>query len=173
MKKFTLFLSAMLMSMMSMAAPLGEGYSKVTDITTLAAGDKVVLYCDDAELGVTGYDGNKDAKVAETGWVEYVVEAAEGGVLLKDEEQYIAQPSGNHFKYADKGGVCTVSKDGKFTSNNRILYQQNTYYRMYEGKESDSNYKPFYVYTNANRHQEQTAIQNVQDSIFYRVYEVY
>ena len=146
MKKFTLFLSAMLMSLMSMAAPLGEGYSKVTDITTLAAGDKVVLYCDDAELGVTGYDGKKDATVAETGWVEYVVEAAEGGVLLKDGEQYIAQPSGNHFKYADKGGVCTVSKDGKFTSNNRILYQQNTYYRMYEGKESDAAYKPFYVY---------------------------
>ena len=112
MKKFTLFLSAMLMSLMSMAAPLGEGYSKVTDITTLAAGDKVVLYCDDAELGVTGYNGNKDATVAETGWVEYVVEAAEGGVLLKDGEQYISLTAKNTFKYAADGSVCKVNAEG-------------------------------------------------------------
>jgi co-chaperonin GroES (HSP10) len=42
MKKITLFLSAMLFSVMSFAG-LGEGYTKVTDITTLAAGDKVVV----------------------------------------------------------------------------------------------------------------------------------
>ena len=150
MKKFTLFLSAMLFSVMSMAGALGDGYSKVTDIATLAAGDKVVLYCDEVSLGVTGWDGSKDATVGANGWVEYVVENAENGVLLKDGEMYIAQPTGNHFKYADKGVVCTVSKDGKFTSNNRILYQQGTYYRMYEGKESDSNYKPFYVYEVTN-----------------------
>ena len=70
MKKITLFLSAMLFSVMSFAG-LGEGYTKVTDITTLSAGDKVVLYCDDAQLGVTGWNGNKDATVAESGWVEY------------------------------------------------------------------------------------------------------
>ena len=87
MKKITLLLSAMLFSVMSFAS-LGEGYTKVTDITTLAAGDKVVLYCDDAALGVTGYNGNKDATVASTGWVEYVVEAANGGVLLKDGKTY-------------------------------------------------------------------------------------
>ena len=87
MKKFTLFLSALLFSAMTFAAALGTGYSKVTDITTLSAGDKVVLYCDDANLGVTGWNGSKDATVAATGWVEYIVEAAEGGVYLKDGDQ--------------------------------------------------------------------------------------
>ena len=80
MKKLSFFLMAMLVSLTSFAAALGEGYSKVTDITTLSAGDKVVLYSDDAELGITGWDGNKTATAAAEGWVEYVVEAAEGGV---------------------------------------------------------------------------------------------
>ena len=149
MKKFTLFLSAMLFSLMSMAGALGDGYSKVIDITTLSAGDKVVLYCDDANVGVTGWDNNKDATVGANGWVEYVVENAENGVLLKDGETYIAQPTGNYFKYDAKGGVCTVT-NGKLTSNGRILYQQGNYYRMYADKESDSNFKPFYVYEVTN-----------------------
>ena len=46
MKKITLLMSALLFTVMSFAAALGEGYAKVTDITTLTAGDKVVLYCD-------------------------------------------------------------------------------------------------------------------------------
>ena len=111
MKKITLFLSAILFSVMSFAS-LGEGYTKVTDITTLAAGDKVVLYCDDAALGVTGYDGNKDATVDATGWVEYVVEAADGGVLLKDGEKYISLTVKNSFKYAATGSVCKVTAAG-------------------------------------------------------------
>lgn len=153
MKKFTLFLSALLISMVSMAAPLGEGYSKVTDITTLAAGDKVVLYCDDAELGVTGYNGNKDATVAATGWVEYIVETAEGGVFLKDEAkgQYVL-PASKAFKYASEPSIaCNVSSDGilygVISEQNYYLYDNNgQYYRMYVDKSSDSKYKPFYVY---------------------------
>ena len=109
MKKFTLFLSALLITMVSMATPLGEGYSKVTNITTLSAGDKVVLYCDDAELGVTGWDGNKTATVAATGWVEYIVEAADGGVLLKDADKYIALTAKNAFYYNETGSVCKVN----------------------------------------------------------------
>ena len=156
MKKITLLLSAMLFSVMSFAG-LGEGYTKVTDITTLAAGDKVVLYCDDAALGVTGYNGNKDATVDATGWVEYVVEAADGGVLLKDGNQYISLTVKNSFKYAATGSVCKVTAAGVLTctwsGTDYLLYQNNgdggPFYRMYTDKTGSSyeaSYKPFYVY---------------------------
>ena len=156
MKKFTLLLSAMLFSVMSFAG-LGEGYTKVTDIATLAAGDKVVLYCDAAALGVTGYDGNKDATVDATGWVEYVVEAADGGVLLKDGEKYISLTVKNSFKYAATGSVCKVTAAGvlycTLSGTDYLLYQNNgeggPFYRMYTDKTGNSNeasYKPFYVY---------------------------
>lgn len=156
MKKITLLLSAMLFSVMSFAS-LGEGYTKVTDITTLAAGDKVVLYCDDAALGVTGYNGNKDATVDATGWVEYVVEAADGGVLLKDGEKYISLTVKNSFKYAATGSVCKVTAAGvlycTLSGTDYLLYQNNgeggPFYRMYTDKTGSSyeaSYKPFYVY---------------------------
>lgn len=151
MKKFTLFLSAILISAMSFAAALGEGYSKVTDITTLAAGDKVVVYCDDASLGVTGWNDNKDATVAAEGWVEYVVEAAEGGVLLKDGDNYIALTAKNGFYYNATGSVCKVNAAGVLycTLNDvdYFLYENGgNYYRMYADKTGNSAYKPFYVY---------------------------
>ena len=154
MKKFTLFLSALLITMVSMATPLGEGYSKVTNITTLSAGDKVVLYCDDAELGVTGWDGNKTATVAATGWVEYIVEAADGGVLLKDADKYIALTAKNAFYYNETGSVCKVNATGvlyiTFDGADYLLYENenngNPLYRMYVDKSTDNRYKPFYVY---------------------------
>lgn len=153
MKKFTLILGAMLLSMMSFAG-LGEGYSKVTDIATLSAGDKVVLYCDDAELGVTGWDGNKTATAAASGWVEYVVEAADGGVLLKDGEQYISLTVKNTFKYAATGSVCNVNASGvlycTLSGVDYFLYENanngNPLYRMYADKTGNAQYKPFYVY---------------------------
>lgn len=154
MKKFTLFLSTLLFSMMSFGAPLGEGYSKVTDITTLSAGDKVVLYCDDASLGITGWDGNKTATAATTGWVEYVVEAAEGGVLLKDTDKYIALTAKNAFYYNETGSVCKVNATGvlyiTFNGADYLLYENanngNPLYRMYVDKTGNAQYKPFYVY---------------------------
>ena len=153
MKKFTLFLSALLFSAMTFAAALGTGYSKVTDITTLSAGDKVVLYCDDANLGVTGWNGNKDATVAATGWVEYIVEAAEGGVYLKDGDQYITDAeSANQFKYGEKA-VCHVSATGVLGCLSKYLHENNNngtlYYRMYKestAQKYPDSYKPFYVY---------------------------
>jgi hypothetical protein len=155
MKKFTLMLSAMLFSVMSFAS-LGEGYSKVTDIATLSAGDKVVLYCDDAELGVTGWDGNKTATAAATGWVEYVVEAADGGVLLKDGEQYVGLTAKNRFDYTATGSVCKVTAEGilyitlEADGKDYLLYENanngNPLYRMYVDKTGNSQYKPFYVY---------------------------
>ena len=154
MKKFTLFLGTLLFSMMSFGAPLGEGYSKVTDITTLSAGDKVVLYCDDAELGITGWDGNKTATAATTGWVEYAVEAAEGGVLLKDTDKYIALTAKNAFYYNETGSVCKVNATGvlyiTFNGADYLLYENanngNPLYRMYVDKTGNAQYKPFYVY---------------------------
>ena len=94
MKKLFTILAAVCFAGSMMAAALVDGYTKVTDISTLAAGDKVVIYCDGISKGVTGWNGSKDATVAETGWVEYLVEAATGGVYLKDEAKnnYIASP---------------------------------------------------------------------------------
>ena len=148
MKKFTLLLSAMLLACATglWAASLGEGYTKVTDISSLAVGDKVVLYADDASVGVTGWNSNKDATVAETGWVEYVVEAAEKGVLLKDEAEskYIASPgNANVFQYGETGGVCSVDQNGVLCCNSRYLCKNSTYHRMYS---SIGTYNPFYVY---------------------------
>ena len=152
MKKLSFLLMAMLVSLTSFAAALGEGYEKVTDISTLAAGDKVVLYCDDASLGVTGVNGSKDAAVAATGWVEYLVEAATGGVKLKDTNanKYISLTSKNSFTYATSGSVCKVNAQGvlyiTLSGSNYFLYQNGTYYRMYVDKTGNSGYKPFYVY---------------------------
>ena len=153
MKKITLLLSAMLFAVMSFAS-LGEGYSKVTDITTLSAGDKVVLYSDDAELGITGWDGKKTATAATDGWVEYVVETAEGGVLLQDGEKYIALTAKNSFSYNDTGSVCKVTADGilyiTLEGTDYLLYENanngSPLYRMYADKTGNSQYKPFYVY---------------------------
>ena len=139
---------AMLVSLTSFAAALGEGYEKVTDISKLAAGDRVVVYCDGSSIGVTGWNGSKDATVAAEGWVEYLVEAASGGVYLKDEKanNYIASPgSSNQFKYGTKG-VCSVDANGVLKCNSRFLChndQNGNYYRMYTAIGS---YKPFYVY---------------------------
>ena len=145
---------AMLVSLTSFAAALGEGYSKVTDITTLSAGDKVVLCCDDADKGVTGWDGTKTATAAAEGWVEYVVETAEGGVLLKDGEQYIALTAKNGFYYTATGSVCKVTADGVLyiTLNDvdYLLYENanngSPLYRMYVDKTGNAQYKPVYVY---------------------------
>ena len=131
-----------------------DGYTKVTDITTLAAGDKVVLYCDDSAVGVTGFDGSKDATVAAAGWVEYVVEAADGGVLLKDGDQYISLTVKNTFKYAATGSVCNVNASGVLYCTlcgiDYFLYENanngNPVYRMYADKTGNAQYKPFYVY---------------------------
>ena len=128
------------------AKPLTDGYTKVTNISALANGDKVVLYCDEAGVGVTGWNGNKDATIGASGWVEYVVEVADGGFYLKDGDQYITgAESANHFKYGEKA-VCGVSDAGVLACGTKFLYKNNDYYRMYTDKSSNSGYKPFYVY---------------------------
>ena len=144
---------AMLVSLTSFAAALGDGYEKVTDISTLAAGDKVVLYCDDSNIGVTGVNGTKDAAVAATGWVEYLVEAATGGVKLKDTNanKYVSLTTKNTFTYAASGSVCKVNAKGvlaiTLSGTDYFLYNNGgNYYRMYTDKTGNASYKPFYVY---------------------------
>lgn len=138
--------------------PVGsiDGYSKVTDAASLVDGDKVVLYCNDSQVGITGWDGTKTATAAATDWVEYVVEVADGGFLLKDGEQYIALTVKNSFSYNATGSVCKVTADGimyitlEADGKDYLLYENanngNPLYRMYVDKTGNSQYKPFYVY---------------------------
>ena len=138
--------------------PVGsiDGYSKVTNAASLVDGDKVVLYCNDSQVGITGWDGTKTATAAATGWVEYVVEVADGGFLLKDGEKYIALTVKNSFSYNATGSVCKVTADGVLyitlaaDGKDYLLYENanngNPLYRMYVDKTGNSQYKPFYVY---------------------------
>jgi hypothetical protein len=93
--------------------PLTDGYTKVTNISALTNGDKVVLYCDLYAVGVAGHDGNKTGIMAADGWVEYVVETVDGGIMLKDEEagQYAALLDKNSFHYAAEGSVFNVTEN--------------------------------------------------------------
>lgn len=140
--------------------PLTDGYAKVTDMATLANGDKVVLYCDEYAVGVAGFDGNKSATMAATDWVEYVVETVEGGLKLKDAVagQYIALTEKNSFRYNAEGSVLNVTEnamlsaylesEGKtyFLYRNANSKNANPLCRMYVDKSGDKEYAPFYVY---------------------------
>ena len=142
------------------AKPLTDGYTKVTNISALANGDKVVLYCDEYAVGVAGFDGNKSGVMAETGWVEYVVELVDGGMKLKDDTagQYAALPEKNCFKYNEAGSVFTVTENALLSSvleadgKTYLLYRNtNSQYgsplcRMYVDKSGNAEYAPFYVY---------------------------
>ncbi len=138
------------------AKPLTDGYTKVTNISELANDDKVVLYCDAYAVGVAGFDGVKSGLMAETGWVEYVVELVEGGLKLKDANQYIALTEKNTFRYKDEGSVLNVTENAMLSSvfeeKTYLLYRNantknnNPLCRMYVDKSGDSEYAPFYVY---------------------------
>ena len=153
------------------AKPLTDGYTKVTNISALANGDKVVLYCDEYAVGVAGFDGTKSGVMAETGWVEYAVELVDGGMKLKDEVagKYAALPEKNSFKYNDAGSVFTVTENAMLSTvleadgKTYILYRNmnrkynNPLCRMYVDKSGDAEYAPFYVYKVANS----TAVEDV------------
>lgn len=153
------------------AKPLTDGYTKVTDISALAKGDKVVLYCDEYAVGVAGFDGTKSGVMAETDWVEYAVELVDGGMKLKDEVagKYAALPEKNCFKYNEAGSVFTVTENAMLSTvleadgKTYILYRNmnrknnNPLCRMYVDKSGDAEYAPFYVYKVANS----TAVEDV------------
>ena len=136
--------------------PLADGYAKVTNMATLADGDKVVLYCDAYAVGVTGFDGNKSATMGEAGLVEYVVETVEGGIMLKDEDQYISLTAKNSFRYNAEGSVLNVTENAMLSAyleadgKTYLLYRNANYgnalCRMYVDKSGNDEYAPFYVY---------------------------
>jgi len=124
-------------------------YTLVTDISTLANDDKVVIKTADSSKGVTGADGNKDATTSatESDWVQYVVkDKSSDGVKLYDsgEEKYIASPTGNHFKYDTSGGVCSTDSNGVLKCNSRYLQLNESYVRFYNAINTD--YTPFLTY---------------------------
>lgn len=152
--------------------PLADGYAKVTNMATLADGDKVVLYCDAYAVGVTGFDGKKSATMGEAAWVEYVVETVEGGIMLKDEDQYIALTEKNSFRYNAEGSVLNVTEnamlsayleaDGKtyFLYRNANTQYGNALCRMYVDKSGNDEFAPFYVYE-VVENSEATGLENV------------
>ena len=148
--KFTLLLVFLFIGMGVCRAAIPEGYTMVTDISTLQDGDRVVLYAPSIYLGVTGWDGAIDATVAAGGWAEYIVETTTGGVYLKDAAvgKYICNPSSTTFAYSETGGVCNLGTAGRFMCGSRFLCQSpisgGYAYRFYTS--STGNYKPFFLY---------------------------
>ena len=129
-------------------AALGAGYTKITNITSLSAGDKVVLYCDDASVGVTGYSGS-DAQVSSTeaSWIQFTVEKSGSNYFFKTGNNYIQKQTSNKFTIgatSQSDNYCTVNSSGVLCINSRYLCKNNNYYRMYTS--ISSSYKPFYVY---------------------------
>lgn len=128
-----------------------EDYILVTSNSSLSNGDKVVLTLDHSReeiKGVTGWNNSSDATVStsNTEWKEYTVSnITSSGFKLKDDsaDSYIANPTGNEFKYDSSGGTVSVATDGKFVCNSRYLCQNGTNYRCYK---SVGSYIPFYIY---------------------------
>ncbi|MCF0181623.1 MAG: bacterial Ig-like domain-containing protein, partial [Muribaculaceae bacterium] len=150
-KLFTLKLWLLLLALtasLTATALTADDLIKVTDITTLSTGDKVVIAMAVNSSGVTGWNGTKDATISTTmsEWVQYEVTVVTSGVNLYDASagKYIASPgSTNQFVYGATPGVCSVSDVGVLKCNSRYLYKQGSYIRMYTYK---SDYTPFYVF---------------------------
>ena len=128
-------------------AALGAGYTKITNITSLSAGDKVVLYCDDSSEGVTGYSGS-DATVSTTedDWIQFTVEKSSSNYFFKTGTKYIKKQTSNKFTIdatSQSDNICTVNGSGVLCIDTRYLCENGSYYRMYT---SIGSYKPFYVY---------------------------
>ena len=129
----------------------GGGSSESTVVTSnssLSNGDKVVIRTANGDMGVTGYNDNKDATVSatESEWKQFVVgSASSSGFTLYDSaaSKYIASPGGNEFKYGDSGGTCSVDSEGRLMCNSRYLCVNGTNYRFYT---SIGSYAPFYVF---------------------------
>ena len=131
------------------AEPDTNKYQKITAVSGLAAGDKAVLYNPTDSEGVTGTSGTKDASVAASGWLEYIVAKTTTGFTLQaGTNSYVTLGTKSFSHTADatdlsvtsNGYLCTVA------DADNILYRQNTYVRTYTGKSADENYHPFAVY---------------------------
>ena len=124
-----------------------SGYTLVTANSMLANNDKVVVKTS-ADLGVTGWNNNKDATVSstESSWKQFTVkEKSNSGFKLYDDaaNKYIASPTSNEFKYDTTAGLCSTNSSGHLLCNDRVLCVNGTYYRFYS---SLGSYVPFFIY---------------------------
>lgn len=131
-------------------------YTKVTEVSSLSNGDKVVIAMGDASPA-TGVKGGtvqsststkKDAVVSTTAseWIQFTVSTTTDGWYLTDGTNFIGKPTANTFYLTTteaSKGVCSVNSDGVLTCNSRYLTQNGTNYRMYT---SIGSYSPFYVW---------------------------
>ena len=133
------------------AYALNNNYTLITAVGSLSNGDKVVVAQGTSttpSVGVTGWNGTKDATVSstESDWVQYEVKnKSANGWQLYDSgaDNYIKSPgSSNQFLYGT-AGTCSVNSNGVLTCNSRYLVQNGSFYRMYT---SIGTYTPFYVY---------------------------
>ncbi|MBR2167450.1 MAG: InlB B-repeat-containing protein, partial [Paludibacteraceae bacterium] len=152
--KYTMFakrVATMVVAMFMGVSAWGKDYTLVTNVSSLSTNDKVVILAtNDANAlaganGVTGYNNNKDATVATSGWKEYKVAKTNSTFTLEDvaAEQFIASPGGNEFKYGDTGGACSVDANGRLICNTRYLASNSGAYRFYGTSQS---YPAFYVW---------------------------
>ena len=133
--------------------PSGGGGGDVTEATLVTAnsmlsnGDLVVVKTEEG-VGVTGYNGSKDATVSstESEWKQFIVgNANSSGFTLYDSaaNKYIASPGGNEFKYDTNAGTCSVDEEGHLKCNSRYLCVNGNVYRFYT---TIGSYTPFFVY---------------------------
>ena len=126
-----------------------EEFTLVTNNNDLKDHDRVVLALDLDSNGVSGV-ATKDAEISADmdEWVRYeVTDANINGFRLYDPgmKKYIANPTGNEFKYSDEAGAgrCKVNVDGVLTCNNRFFVKNGNFCRFYS---SIGSYEPFHIY---------------------------
>ena len=125
-------------------------YTLIKNGIGLSVGDRVVAKTNETTpLGVTGWNGNKDATVSttESSWLQYEVKTVSSGSFkLYDNTagQYIGDPgSSNQFIYSSSGVNCSTDSNGVLKCGSRYLTKNGTNYRCYA---SIGSYVPFYLY---------------------------
>lgn len=108
----------------AVASDFEDEYVLVSNLNELEEGDYVVLVVqsnDDEYIGITGWNGNKDATVSSdmAEWCHYIFEAVDNGIKLRDpniseNKCYIKQSTNNNefvYDIKNNGGIFTLSSD--------------------------------------------------------------
>ena len=138
-------------SQVNAAALSGDGYSKITAVSSLSTGDKVVIYNDSLGYGVTGMNTstNKDvtATAVEANWIQFDVTRSSTGFTLNTGTSYIyAVEKTIKFDTSTNASDLTVTSEGVLatnTSTQYLLQANGDYWRPYK---SNANYSDFFVY---------------------------
>lgn len=122
-------------------------YEKVTSVSALSTGDKVVVGDLDGTFGMVSGQSGSDATISttESDWVQYEVTVSGTSFTLYDSSaaKYIASPTKNQFTYGTTAGSCTVTTEGGLQCNKRILQKNGNYYRFYT---ANGSYPDLFVY---------------------------